>query len=179
MKVVSVPRSVATVWSLGNALFYVFQGLRFVFATILLWAGSVKILSPSTFLLSLYDYQVLSPDAARYVAVVLPWMEYGVGSCLLIGLWLDGAWIATATLMAVFVVAQLSVLYRGLSIPCGCGLEWGAMIGAFTVTRSLLLLIGAAFGAWSCISSRRLRSIGSASTQIETREIEACEEIRS
>jgi len=93
-------------------------------------------------------YDLLPPALARVAGRVLPCVELAVGLGILIDPLFQPAAIAAATLLAGFLLAQLSVLARGLKVGCGCfgpGDAESDPVGPATVARtaSLLLMLGA------------------------------------
>jgi len=69
----------------------------------------------------------------------------GIG--LLSGLFVGGAMLSCAVLMAVFTFVQASVLWRGLAISCGCfSTSDQGVISYATLIRTIVLLIVAIVG---------------------------------
>ena len=128
--------------------------IRFGLGALLLWASVPKIVHPTEFLASIYNYELVSPAIAMVAAAVLPWVEFVVGVCLLSGTCLPGALTVCAATFAVFAFAHASVLYRGMSIDCGCGLVPGDdHVTYFTLARSLFLMLSAGVAYW-CVRVR-------------------------
>lgn len=113
---------------------------RLGFGTLLLWAASGKIVDPERFAEQVVKYGIVGPSASAIVSTVLPWLEFLVGACLVVGNWQAGTWLATAVLFGLFAFARAWVLHRGMSIDCGCGVNDGTI-----TTRSLMVSI-ALFG---------------------------------
>src|SRR4051812_44129394 len=117
-----------------------------------LYSSIPKIIAPADFLSSVYNYELLSPSLTLFVAIVLPWVEFLLGVCLLGGIILPGALVMCMVLFGVFVFAHASVLMRGLSIECGCGLvSGGEHVSYITLARSIILLLAAGV-AFLCIA---------------------------
>ena len=130
--------------------FYLWAGrtIQFALGALFLWTSIPKIIAPTEFLASIYNYELLSPDLAVVMAVVMPWVEFLTGVCLLGGLCVHGALVVCMGMFATFAFAHASVLYRGMSIDCGCGLIPGDdHVTYLTLARSLFLtlLSGAAY----------------------------------
>ena len=120
----------------------------------LLWTGIPKIVDPATFMAAITRYELVSPRTAQITAMTLPWIEFLTGVCLLAGIRLPAALLTCAGMMVLFVFAQSSVLARGLSIECGCGLTSdGSPISTATVFRSMMLLSGALVGYGCALAS--------------------------
>ena len=54
------------------------------------------------------------------LSIVLPILELLVGTCLVLGIMLDGAAIISAGMMVVFIIAISQAIFRGIDINCGC-----------------------------------------------------------
>ena len=141
--------------------------IRFGLGGLLLWTSIPKMTAPAEFLSSIYGYELLGPQLASVLAVVLPWTEFLTGMCLLGGVYLPGALLACMALFTIFTLAQASVLHRGLSIDCGCGLPGDEHVTYSTLVRSLLLLI-AALVAYLCLSARRESAADTSSAPAQT-----------
>ena len=140
--------STSTVRPARRWLNYAFVTLRCAFGGMLIWASISKIIDPVHFLTTIQGYRLLPEQVEQVIAVILPWAEFLLGVCMISGTMLGGVWLATGLLFAIFAVAHASVLVRGLSIPCGCGLSSDAdHISVWTLSRSLVLL-GVATICW-------------------------------
>ena len=94
---------------------------------VFVYASLSKIADPQAFAKIIYHYQLIGPSAslgfvpANLLAVALPWLELIAGVLLISGVWRrEAAWL-TALMLAVFVIAVASALFRGIDIQnCGC-----------------------------------------------------------
>jgi uncharacterized membrane protein YphA (DoxX/SURF4 family) len=93
---------------------------RLLPAGLFLWAGFAKAFERQSSILAVDSYDVLSEDAVRIVAAVLPWVEIGVAVLLVLGLFVRFAGLATAGLGVLFIAAMAQAKARGLEIDCGC-----------------------------------------------------------
>lgn len=95
---------------------------RLVLAGILGFAGLTKLVEPNGAREAIIAYRI--PGMTGQVAGVLGWAlpagEVLLAVLLLIGLFTRWAALATAALMAAFIVGIASVWARGYSIDCGC-----------------------------------------------------------
>ena len=124
--------------SFGNsALFIIRLGLGCLF----LWSSLPKIRQPYDFLSDVYNYELVGPRLGMLVAMTLPWMELLVGICLIGGIFVSGALLASAGLAAMFTFVIASALYRGLTISCGCFGGREGIINYSTLIRALLILL--------------------------------------
>lgn len=88
--------------------------------SVFLYSGIQKIFLPYEFLSIIYGYEIVGPNAGFVIVALLPWFELSIGFCLLSRTAIFSALFFAVILLACFVFARLSVLMRGLVIPCGC-----------------------------------------------------------
>lgn len=122
---------------------------RVVVATMLWLSAYWKIARPGAFLEAVVEYQLVPFPAAMVVAAWLPWLEVVLAVAVLTR-WNRGAALISVTLGLAFVLAQASVLVRGLSVACGCFGPTGEPVGAVSLIRSSLFLVC----AWVVFRSR-------------------------
>lgn len=126
---------------------------RVVLGCVFAWSSIGKIYQPYDFLVNVYDYDLVGPQAGLVVAVVLPWFELCVGIGLLGGVCIGGSLLLGALMGGMFVLAQASVISRSLVIDCGCfgGLTGEETVGYGTLFRSVAFSAIALAGyiAWS------------------------------
>ncbi len=89
-------------------------------AAVFLTAAYPKILDAKNFAGDILAYDLVGWSVAKGIAVWLPWMEAIAGLLILIGVWLRPAAAIVTVLSAIFAVAKVSALMRGLQIDCGC-----------------------------------------------------------
>lgn len=90
-------------------------------------------------------FDLLPISAARWVARLIPPLEVGIGTLLLLGF--VTPWAATCALLLVsgFTLAVGTNISRGRSLPCLCFGHAHANIGWWTIYRNIgLFLLGAA-----------------------------------
>ena len=104
-----------------------------------------KIQRPYEFLGSIYGYELVGPKIGVLVAVVLPWVELFAGVCLVGGVFVGGALLASVGMGVLFTFVLSSALYRHLDISCGCFSNAGAgKISYLTLIRAIVItLVGA------------------------------------
>ena len=93
---------------------------RIILSGIFFLAAYYKIVDPAAFGKSIWNYHILPAQTINIVALILPWLEVFVGIALLIGAYYRGAVIWANIMLAVFIAALASTIYRGLDIDCGC-----------------------------------------------------------
>ena len=115
---------------------------RLVMAGVFIYASIDKIIHPDLFAEAVYNYQVLPGYLVNLTALILPWLELTLGTCLLINRWMAGASALAAMLMALFVGMIIFNLARGLDISCGCfsAAPDEGPITALTLARDIVLL---------------------------------------
>ena len=112
-------------------------------------AGGLKMADPAKFAVAVENYRLLPLPLVNWVAVVLPSTEVVAGLFLLTGVWLRAAAVLVTALMAMFAIAIVSALARGLNIECGCfGTVGGRHIGLVNLAIDATLLGLAAWLAW-------------------------------
>jgi len=93
---------------------------RVILGVILIYASIDKIVHPAEFAKAIGNYNVLPFGLENLLGIVLPVLELLVGTCLVLGIMLDGSAIITAGMMVVFIIALSQALFRGIDINCGC-----------------------------------------------------------
>ncbi len=96
--------------------------LRALCGFILIFASGDKLGSPSTFAQMITNYQILSPHLVPLTSVIIPWLEFFAGLCLVFGFRYRGAALLFCGLMALYTLAISFDLIRDVDINCGCGL---------------------------------------------------------
>ncbi|MDK8768297.1 MauE/DoxX family redox-associated membrane protein [Corynebacterium freneyi] len=127
---------------------------RFGLAAVWLWSGAVKLLNPLDSRQAIAAYELLPDSLIDLLAVALPSMELVLGLMLLLGVFLRWAGVASAIILAGFILGVASAWARGLSIDCGCfgggGYDADAGPASYLATmgRDALFLAMAAWTAW-------------------------------
>ena len=93
---------------------------RVVLGVILIYASIDKIVHPAEFAKAIGNYNVLPFGLENLLGIVLPILELLVGTCLVLGIMLDGSAIISAGMMVVFIIAISQAIFRGIDINCGC-----------------------------------------------------------
>ena len=116
--------------------------VRLGLGCLFLWSSLPKIRQPYDFLSSVYNYELVGPKLGVLVAMTLPWAELLAGICLIGGIFVSGALLASIGMAAMFTFVIASALYRGLDISCGCFSASGAgVIGYSTLIRACAILL--------------------------------------
>ncbi len=127
---------------------------RLLLAGVWAWAALAKISDPDAAVRAVRAYQLLPEALVRPVAWGLPFAELALAVLLAVGLATRLAAAASATLLALFMVAIAAAWARGLQIDCGCFGGGGATTGVqpsdylLELVRDAGLLVVAALLAW-------------------------------
>lgn len=118
--------------------------LRIILAGVLIYAGCAKIARPDEFFTDISNYRIFPAWTAYAASYFMPPFEIVVGIFLLTRRGLDAGLIASAAMMAVFIILISSAWARGLDISCGCfgNGETGQYLE--TIVRDLALILCAA-----------------------------------
>ena len=100
-----------------------------------------KIRQPYDFLSSVYDYELIGPKLGMLTAMALPWLELLVSLCLLGGIFVSGALLASIGMAGMFTFVLSWALYRGLEIGCGCFGAGTELISYSILIRALGILL--------------------------------------
>jgi len=113
---------------------------RLILAIIFFYAGIEKIADPGEFAVAIYNYQLLPDIAVNTLAVILPWLEIIIATCLVTGFYVRGAALISSALFLTFATALTINLLRGLDISCGCFGAASGNINWLYLGRDLSLL---------------------------------------
>ncbi|MDP6113974.1 MAG: MauE/DoxX family redox-associated membrane protein [Planctomycetota bacterium] len=86
-----------------------------------------------------YRWDFLPGWFTRFGAVVLPWWEIAAGVAICYSSWRRPACWIIGGMTALFAVAVISAIYRGLDIDCGC-FGGGAKVGIKTLALEIGIL---------------------------------------
>tara|TARA_B100000579_G_scaffold418134_1_gene415380 strand:- start:68 stop:520 length:453 start_codon:yes stop_codon:yes gene_type:complete len=122
---------------------YLIVFMRIVLGAIFLWASFDKILDPEKFARSISNYHLIPFGLENSIAIFLPWLEFFIGTGLILGIMVDGATIITSILLISFNLMIAQAIIRGFNIDCGCGLKDGQLVGVEKILENLVFLGGA------------------------------------
>lgn len=135
---------------------------RLGLAAVWLVSGWLKVIDPAQTRIAVEAYRLLPDGMVDTVAVVLPFLEIGLGLLLLIGLGVRITAVASGVLLLVLIAAIVSAWTRGLSIDCGCfGGGGAADVDSWDYLREIARDVGfLALAAWLMTFPRTLLSLG-------------------
>ena len=93
---------------------------RVILGIVLIYASIDKIVHPAEYAKAIGNYNVLPFGLENLLGIVLPVLELLVGTCLVLGIMIDGSAIIAGGMMVVFIIAISQALFRGIDINCGC-----------------------------------------------------------
>ena len=98
--------------------------LRFLIGGYFIYASYDKIIDPYSFARMIEAYQFSSYFGLSFLdtslALILPWLEFILGFCLITGFLLDEANDLIILLLVFFIIMLSLAFFRGLDISCGC-----------------------------------------------------------
>ena len=120
-----------------------------------IWSSLPKMRQPYDFLSSVYSYELVGPKLGMFIAMTLPWLELLVGICLIGGIFISGALLASIMMAAMFSYVLGSALHKGLEITCGCfGAGSTDIVNYTTLIRAIVILL-ASLAAYLCATFLR------------------------
>ena len=121
-----------------NKYFIIF--IRLILGTVFLWASFDKILDPASFAKNISNYHVVPFGLENTVAIILPWLEFLIGTGMILGIMVDGSIMISSFLLLLFNILIAQAIIRGFNIECGCGLKEGQMVGVGKILENFALL---------------------------------------
>jgi uncharacterized membrane protein YphA (DoxX/SURF4 family) len=131
---------------------------RLILGGIFIYAGSIKLLEPKTFVILIEAYGIVPESLLMPVAIILPILEVAAGIGLLFDI--EGTLSMIAGLVVLFIAILGYGIWMGLDVDCGCFGSENPESEAFhglkaSLYRDLIILSGIVFiYIW-----RRYRSI--------------------
>ena len=122
---------------------YLIVVIRILLGAVFLWASFDKIIDPSKFARDISNYHIIPFGLENIIAIVLPWLEFLIGSGLILGILVDGAVLLSGILLISFNVLIAQAMLRGFNIDCGCGLKEGQLVGVEKLLENFVFLGGA------------------------------------
>jgi len=115
---------------------------RLVVGGVFIYASLDKILHPDQFARIIFNYHLVPASLINLAAIMLPWVEFGAGLFLIMGVWTRASGLILTALVVVFIAALAINWFRGVSLECGCFTVSGAAKGAIgsLILRDVVLL---------------------------------------
>ncbi|GAB6094629.1 DoxX family membrane protein [Desulfatiferula olefinivorans] len=93
---------------------------RWILGGVFVYASIHKITDPGSFARIIYGYQLVPGVLINALAIVMPYVEFYGGVCLVLGVFPRAAAVLIEGLLAVFIAAIAVNLVRGHEFDCGC-----------------------------------------------------------
>ena len=143
---------------------WLLRALRWVLGAVFILAGAFKVFQPAQFATAVANYRLLPHELINLAALTLPAIEVTAGLLLLAGAWVRGSALVVTGLSAVFFVAIISALARGLNIECGCfGTIGGSKVGLTSLALDVALL---GLAGWLCWLAKKPPEMEAAAPQM-------------
>ncbi len=120
---------------------YLILLFRVAVGFIFLWASLDKIVDPAKFARDIANYHIVPLGLENTIAIVLPWLEFFIGTGLILGLMVDGSIIISSILLIFFNIMIAQAMARGFNIDCGCGLKDGQLVGFEKLLENFVFII--------------------------------------
>ena len=114
---------------------------RIVVGAIFLWASFDKIIDPVKFARDISNYHIVPLGLENTIALILPWLEFFIGTGLILGVMVDGSIIISSVLLITFNIMIAQAMARGFNIDCGCGLKEGQLVGFEKLIENFIFII--------------------------------------
>ncbi len=122
---------------------------RLYLGGVFIWACIHKIKDPASFALDIATYDILPLYLVNLMAIILPWLELVAGVMLIAGYKVQAAALVISGMMAMFTVAVMMALEKGIAASCGCFASQAMIeddpISVLTVFRDLSWMILSAY----------------------------------
>jgi uncharacterized membrane protein YphA (DoxX/SURF4 family) len=136
---------------------------QIVVGVLFVWAALAKLGNLAGFALQVHNFRVVPVALENLIAMTVPWIELVAGLALVTGIRRRAAAVVASTLLAVFTIAVLAALARGLDIECGCfGTSDASRVGVAKVLQNLAMLAAAIVAAapGRLVVGRTARTLG-------------------
>jgi uncharacterized membrane protein YphA (DoxX/SURF4 family) len=114
---------------------------QIVIGALFLVASLAKLGDLQAFAEQVHNFRLLPDALDNLSAIVLPWIELIAGLALVFGVRARSGAIIVSALMALFTLAVLIAMARGLDIECGCfGTADATRVGVVKILQNLGML---------------------------------------
>ena len=120
---------------------YLILIFRVSVGVIFLWASFDKIIDPGKFARDIANYHIVPLGLENTIAIILPWLEFFIGTGLILGLLVDGSIVISSILLVFFNIMIAQAMARGFNIDCGCGLKEGQLVGFEKLIENFIFII--------------------------------------
>ena len=99
---------------------WILRLLRTLLGVIFIYASFAKIIHPAQFAEAVHNYRILPDGFINIFAIILPWLEFTSGLCLILAVFELPSLLIVSGLGVMFLAAVSANLVRGLDVACGC-----------------------------------------------------------
>ena len=129
--------------------------IRFVLGLTFIWASWHKMMNPGEFAKIIYGYGVFPEISINAIAIVLPYIEFISGICLISGILPKSALFIINALLTAFILLIGFNLARGHTFNCGCfSISEAGNASAWSLLIRDLLLLLAGIYLWTQYTDR-------------------------
>lgn len=118
-------------------------GLRLFLGSTFIFASWHKIVSPDQFAVILYGYAVFPHQIINVLAIVIPFVEFVCGACVITGVLKRSGLLLINAMLVSFIILISFNLIRGHEFDCGCfslGNTKGTWSSVWLLVRDLGML---------------------------------------
>ena len=131
------------------------RAAQIVIGAIMAIAALAKLGDQGAFAAQIHNFRILPLAAENLVAITLPWIELIAALALVLGVRARSGGILTSAMLAVFTVAVISAVARGLNFQCGCfGTADGTRVGYVKILENFAMLAIALLASVRPVGSR-------------------------
>ena len=118
--------------------------LQILLGMLFIYAAIDKIIYPAKFAEVIYHYKLLPLELLNICAIIIPWIEIGIGILLVFDIWVDVGSFFLMALTFVFIILIFSAMMRGLNIECGCFSlnSQNSYVGWKRIVEDIFMIIG-------------------------------------
>jgi uncharacterized membrane protein YphA (DoxX/SURF4 family) len=114
---------------------------QIVIGLLFAWAALAKIGDAQGFAAQVHNFRLLPVALENIVAVTLPWIELVAAMALVLNIRARSGAMLVFVMLAVFTVAIVAALVRGLDFECGCfGTADASRVGFVKVLENVAML---------------------------------------
>lgn len=128
--------------------------------------------NPLRFLDTIYSYKIIFGWSGSLVAMLLPLLQLQIAYCFFIDAYRLVAWMWSAGIFGLIVMAQGAVVYRGLNVQCGCFGEVAHLdvgIRSLVMASALFALSMLCCGITALVGENRLERSGRSGRRLSKR----------
>lgn len=134
---------------------WVGQTCEMLLGSMFIVSSLIHFTGPYFFLEAAIRYRIVNGDVLVWLLPFLTGLQFSIGICLVFGLARRAALISAASILFMFLVSQLIVLFRGIEVSCGCFGTSSHKVDVISVSKLFLLVLVCGFLVWSMNRERQ------------------------